>query len=218
MDLKEYIKSLIRKQLEEMGNTTGGSGTNSMSGGVGMNYATPAAFAKKGQKSNRATKEAEKLGWKIAKKPKTSKVVDYKQIWKESDYDKASPSSNPSPYDQPSGYTGVGGDDHESTYYDKRMKESLQNIIKKELLNEVTYKQFKSEVKFRTKAEQLHKAMREVKRKLSEIDRIVEYTTRMKQELSEGDGVQYWARTEKAVHNIAEMVNHLNNKINNLKQ
>ena len=98
------------------------------------------------------------------------------------------------------------------------MNEKLEQIIKNELLNEATYNQFKKEVKFRTKAEQLHKAMREVKRKLTEIDRIVEYTHRMKQELSEGDGVQYWGRTEKAVAQISEMVNHLNNKINNLKQ
>jgi hypothetical protein len=95
---------------------------------------------------------------------------------------------------------------------------NIQDIIEQELLNEATYKQFKKEVKFRTKAEQLHKAMREVKRKLTEIDRIVDYTQRMKQELSEGDGTQYWGRTEKAVHSIAEMMNHLNTKINNLKQ
>ncbi len=285
MDLKELIKTLVRKELEEDaggGSTTGGSGASSMSGGPGMNYATPAAFAKKGQKSNRATKEAEKMGWKKAKEgmPSDSKVKDYKSLWgkkktykiyenedtqvlskavkialeklnmetnylyekpsnewdeydisnakailnkfrklrKESNYDKASPSQNPSPYTQASGYTGVGGDDHESTYYDKRMKESIQDIIKQELLNEVTYKQFKTEVKYRTKAEQLHKAMREVKKKLSEIDRIVEYTQRMKQELSEGEGLKYWGRTEKAVGQISEMVNHLNNKIKNLHQ
>ena len=98
------------------------------------------------------------------------------------------------------------------------MNESIKTIIEQELLKEATYKQFKSEVKHRTKAEQLHKAMREVKRKINEIDRIVDYTQRMKQELSEGDGVAYWGRTEKAVAQIAEMVNHLTNKINNLKQ
>ena len=98
------------------------------------------------------------------------------------------------------------------------MNESIKTIIEEELLNEATYKQFKSEVKHRTKAEQLHKAMREVRKKINEIDRIVDYTQRMKQELSEGDGVAYWGRTEKAVAQIAEMVNHLTNKINNLKQ
>ena len=98
------------------------------------------------------------------------------------------------------------------------MNEILEQIIKQELLNEATYNQFKKEVKFRTKAEQLHKAMREVKKKINEIDRIVDYTQRMKQELSDGDGVQYWGRTEKAVAQISEMVNHLNNKIKNLHQ
>ena len=154
-------------------------------------YLTPNAFSKKGQKSNGAIESAKSQGMKLAPKgmPSDSKIRDYKAIWKSA----------------------------EKPSY-KMYKESLENIIKEELLNEGTYKQFKKEVKFRTKAEQLHKAMREVKRKLSEIDRIVEYTQRMKQELSEGDGVQYWGRTEKAVAQISEMVNHLNNKINNLKQ
>jgi len=167
--LKEYIKTLVRELLDE----------ESTSGDAG-GYLTPNAFSKKGQKSNGAIEAAKSQGMKLAKKPTTSKVVDYKKIFE--------------------------------------MNESIKTIIEEELLNEATYKQFKSEVKHRTKAEQLHKAMREVKRKLSEIDRIVEYTQRMKQELSEGDGVAYWGRTEKAVSQIAEMVNHLTNKINNLKQ
>ena len=263
--LKEYIKQLVRELIDE----------ESTSGAAGA-YSTPFAFAKKGQKTNAATKTAQSQGYKKAPgMPKNSKVFDYKELWKgkksamnedtnglklgdkvkynnqeweiigflvnntirlkslkglpsvnvmpekveliaESDYDKASVSSQASGYAAASGYTagGIKGDD----YYKKESMNTIQDIIKEELLKEGTYKQFKSEVKYRTKAEQLHKAMREVKRKLSEIDRIVEYTQRMKQELSEGDGVQYWGRTEKAVAQISEMVNHLNNKINNLKQ
>ena len=167
--LKEYIKTLVRELLDE----------ESASGDAG-GYLTPNAFSKKGQKSNGAIETAKSQGMKLAKKPTTSKVVDYKKIFE--------------------------------------MNESIKTIIEQELLNEATYKQFKKEVKHRTKAEQLHKAMREVKKKINEIDRIVDYTQRMKQELSEGDGVAYWGRTEKAVSQIAEMVNHLTNKINNLKQ
>ena len=177
MDLREYIKELVRKELEEMSGTGGGSG--SMMGGPGMAYATPRAFAKPGQKSNAAVKNAEESGWKLAKKPTTSKVVDYKKIFE---------------------------------------VKSLNDIIEQELLNEVTYSKFKSEVKFRTKSEQLHKAIREVKRKLAEIDRIVEYTSRMKQELSEEGGINYWKATQKNVATISEMVNQLNNKIKNLNQ
>jgi hypothetical protein len=99
----------------------------------------------------------------------------------------------------------------------KTMNESLIDIIEKELLNEVTYSKFKNDVKFRTKNEQLHKAIREVKRKLMEIDRIVEYTSRMKQELQENEeGVKYWKATQKNVATISEMVNHLNNKVKEL--
>jgi predicted transcriptional regulator len=99
------------------------------------------------------------------------------------------------------------------------MNETLLQIIEQELLNEVTYNKFKNDVKFRTKNEQLHKAIREVKRKLQEIDRIVEYTSRMKQELQEGEeGVKYWKATQNNVSKISEMVNHLNNKIKNLQQ
>jgi hypothetical protein len=159
MDLQEYIKQLVQQELDEM----------SVSGDAG-GYLTPKAFAKKGQGKNAATKYAEKMGFKLAKKPTTSKVVDYKKIFEE------------------------------------------------ELLNEVTYGKFKKDVKFRTKSEQLHKAIREVKRKLQEIDRIVEYTSRMKQELSEEGGVNYWKATQKNVATISEMVNQLNNKIKNLNQ
>ena len=169
MDLKEYIKQLVRELLDEM-STSGDAGA----------YSTPFAFSPNKNLKNAATKYAEKMGWKLAKKPTTSKVVDYKKIFQEV---------------------------------------KLHDIIKEELLNEVTYSKFKKEVKFRTKSEQLHKAIREVKRKLQEIDRIVEYTSRMKQELSEGEeGIKYWKATQKNIGTISEMVNHLNNKIKNLHQ
>jgi len=219
MDLTEYIKKLVQKELDEM----------SVSGDAGP-YSTPYAFAKKGQKTNAAIETAKSQGMKLAPTgmPSDSKVKDYKAIWKsaekpkykmykESDYDKASISSQSSGYTAASGYTagGIKGDDY---YKKESMKESLLNIIEKELINEVTYGKFKKDVKFRTKSEQLHKAIREVKRKLAEIDRIVEYTSRMKQELSEDGGINYWKATQKNVATISEMVNQLNNKIKNLNQ
>jgi len=180
MDIKEYIKKLVQKELDEM----------SVSGDAGP-YSTPFAFAKKGQKTNAAIKTAQSQGMKLAPTgiPSDSKVQDYKAIWKSA----------------------------EKPSY-KMYKESLLDIIEKEMINEVTYGKFKKDVKFRTKSEQLHKAIREVKRKLSEIDRIVEYTSRMKQELSEDGGINYWKATQKNVATISEMVNQLNNKIKNLNQ
>ncbi len=221
MNLKEYIKQYIRELLDE----------ESTSGDAGA-YSTPFAFSKNKQK-----KTAEQWGMKLAPEgiPSDSKIMDYKnltgqkkkkyKLYKESDYDKASPYTAASKYGAASGYTGVGKDNHPNGYYGEKststdMKESLlMNIIKEELLNEVTYSKFKTEVKFRTKNEQLHKAIREVKRKLNEIDRIVEYTTRMKQELSEGEeGLRYWKGTEKNIAQISETINKLTNKIKNLHQ
>ena len=175
MDLKEYIKSLVSEMLEEESSTASVPG-----------YLTPNAFSPKGQKTNAATKQAQKSGWKLAGgMPKDSKVYDYKELWKGKK---------------------------------SAMNETLLDIIEKELINEVTYGKFKKDVKHRTKSEQLHKAIREVKRKLAEIDRIVEYTSRMKQELSEDGGINYWKATQKNVATISEMVNQLNNKIKNLNQ
>ncbi len=103
--------------------------------------------------------------------------------------------------------------------YKKIYEMKLNDIIEQGVLNEVSYGKFKKEVTYRTKSEQLHKAIREVKRKLQEIDRIVEYTSRMKQELSEDEGgISYWKATQKNVASISEMVNQLNNKIKNLNQ
>jgi hypothetical protein len=181
MDIKEYIKSLVRELLDEM-STSGDAGA----------YSTPLAFARKGQGPNAATKQAQRSGWKLAPTgiPSDSKVKDYKAIWKSAEKPKY-----------------------------KMYKESLVKLIEQELLNEVTYSKFKKDVKHRTKSEQLHKAIREVKRKLMEIDRIVEYTSRMKQELSEDEGgISYWKATQNNIGRISEMVNQLNNKIKNLHQ
>ena len=219
MSLKEYIKQLAREILDE----------ESVSGDAG-GYLSPMAFARKGQGKNAATKQAEEEGWKVTKgeteMPGDSKVKDYVsltgkkkkkvKIYKESGYDAPSEYGKKSKYGAESEYGAASKYGAASGY---SMGESLTNIVKEELLNEVTYHKFKNEVKFRTKNEQLHKAIREVKRKLSEIDRIVEYTSRMKQELSEGEeGIKYWKRTESNISTISEMVNTLNNKIKNLQQ
>jgi hypothetical protein len=246
MELKEYIKSLIRKQLEEESTTAGVGG-----------YLTPKAFSPNKALKNAATKYAMKMGWKLAGgMPKNSKVYDYKELWKGK---KSAMNENmseqealkqirpllahtiehnklPETFDELLIKIKNGDDDILDQMWDlagsaidkhainvlskpKNMNETLRKLIEQELLNEVTYSKFKKDVKHRTKSEQLHKAIREVKRKLQEIDRIVEYTSRMKQELSEDEGgISYWKATQNNIGKISEMVSHLNNKIKNLHQ
>ena len=65
----EEIQKLVQEVIEEM----------SVTGAVG-GYSTPFAFAKPGQGKNRATKGAEKLGYKTVKRPEHpshTKMFDY---------------------------------------------------------------------------------------------------------------------------------------------
>jgi hypothetical protein len=221
MEIKEYIKNIVREiisedELEEM----------SVSGDAGA-YSTPYAFRGNKKGENAATKAAISQGFKKASTslPKNSKVVDYKQLF-EDEYE-----MNQDPKTKEFTKQIKLSDKDKETIkkiqslmakqkgIKSNIKEDIDAVVKEELIKEGTYSKFKNEVKLRSKNEMLHKAIKEVKRKLMEIDRIVEYTSMMKQELSEGEeGLNYWKATTNNVSKIAEMVNELNNKIQNLQQ
>ena len=86
-----------------------------------------------------------------------------------------------------------------------------------EILKE-SYYQFRTVTKHRTNSEQLNRAVREIKKKVLEVNKLVEYTERLKKELNEGGNMQYWKATNKSLNKISEAINHLNNKIKNLIQ
>lgn len=84
-------------------------------------------------------------------------------------------------------------------------------------LNE-NYSKFKTETKTRGKSEQFHQAVREVRKKVQEINRLFEYVSRLKSELSEGEGgLKYKVHTEKALQKIKEMVSALNQNVKRFK-
>jgi hypothetical protein len=81
-----------------------------------------------------------------------------------------------------------------------------------------SYSKFKTETKTRGKSDQFHQAVREVRRKVQEINRLFEYVNRLKTELSEGEGgLKYKVHTEKALAKIKEMVSELNQNIKKFK-
>lgn len=81
-----------------------------------------------------------------------------------------------------------------------------------------SYSKFKTETKTRGKSDQFHQAVREVRRKVQEINRLFEYVNRLKTELSEGEGgLKYRIHTEKALAKIKEMVSELNQNIKRFK-
>ena len=228
MDLRDQIKEIVRKMLDE----------ESVSGNIGVGagpISTPNWVAPKGQKENAATKTAKKQGFTVTKKsmPKHSamneekiKISVPKEVAADLDKnnltlndlfktarkaDRAKLKSETEIWIQQTLLPQI------KSQAGTKINESIEKIVKSKLLNEVSYGKFKKDISYRSKTEILHKGIKEVKRKIQEIDRIVEYTSRMKQELSEGDAVQYWTRTEAQLHQISEMVNNLNEKINKLK-
>ena len=61
-----------------------------------------------------------------------------------------------------------------------------KKLFEDDLVSE-NYSRFKTETKVRPKAEQYHQAIKVANRKLDEVNKILEFTSRMKNELSEGE-------------------------------
>lgn len=88
-----------------------------------------------------------------------------------------------------------------------------------ESLTEARYSTFKKEIKTRTPQQQLHEGVKAIQRRLDEINRLVEFTARMKAELKENDeGVMYLERTRKSLNKINEKIQEINTKINTLTE
>jgi hypothetical protein len=80
---------------------------------------------------------------------------------------------------------------------------SFESPISEESLQE-GYAQFRNETKMRSKPDQFHQAVKQVKKKMNEINRIFEYVDRLKSELSEGEDLKYKKYTENAFQQIKE--------------
>jgi hypothetical protein len=92
-----------------------------------------------------------------------------------------------------------------------------KDLWKNESLNESRYSQFKTQAKTRTPQEQLHMGVKEMQRKLDEINRLVDFTTRMKNELKgDTEEMNLLKRTHNSLFKINEKIQIINNKIKDL--
>lgn len=88
---------------------------------------------------------------------------------------------------------------------------------KEEPINEVRYTQFKKQSVTRTPQEQLHMGVKEMQRKLDEINRLVDFTTRMKTELKgDAEEMNLLKRTHNSLFKINEKIQEINDKIKGL--
>jgi len=100
--------------------------------------------------------------------------------------------------------------------YNNTTYSDLETMASKGALAE-NYSKFKNETKTRSKPDQFHQAVREVKKRVHEINKVFEYVNRLKSELNESGELKYRRHTEAAMSKIKEMVNELNSKIKKFK-
>jgi predicted RNase H-like nuclease (RuvC/YqgF family) len=188
--LKQEIAKLLKKEMSTTG--TGASVTP----GVGAGVATKYAF---GKRDNKGTPK----DWKPAPSipNRKSKAIDYKQLFEKDE-------------DEITRLQKIADDTSKMPKERDEAREKMY-ALKKEL-NE-GYAQFKNSTKTRTKPEQYHSAVKEVKKKVNEINRLFEYMDRLKSELNEGEEVKYKKYTEKAIQQIKEQTKSLFFKSTKLK-
>ena len=243
---KEFNNQFATQKLRQETSATNFGGATFNPGPAGEQMATNKAFKKKAKKEVKDVEPKyaagkakiymkDKWGWKdapsIPNRPSKGGFI-YKQLFEElseflkenepveevftkQDYDKAKVILSKLKDTNSKLYNAIIA--LASDVYPHDLDKELGADIQAAGLNE-NYSRFKTETKTRNKPDQFHQAIRAVKKKVQEIDRLFEYVSRLKEELSEGqDGLKYKMHTEKALAKIKEMVNELNKNIKKFK-
>ena len=103
--------------------------------------------------------------------------------------------------------------------YRTHIRKNYPEAYKKFQLNEARYTEFKKKSQFRTPTQQLHMAVREIRRKIDEMTKVVAFTERMRTELkASNEGMSYLNRTRESISRINEKLQELNNRIKGLTE
>jgi len=216
--LKEYIKSLIVKELEEVSTTASAGAANPM--GTGIYYDTPYAFRSKKKKDKKKLKKITHAG---GYKPVNE---SYSSIFME--ISKAIKANRP---DELDAIRDLGEEyDIGRVLYmarkaprslrkavDDRIKERKQFIKSKNLkeLKEGRYHDWRNDESM-TPKQKVGRSMREIRDALNELDKTVKMNLKLKTELNM-NSKDYWKNTHKALTKISERLVKMANKIGNLK-
>jgi hypothetical protein len=215
MDKKFKLKTELAKKLKKETSVTGTGA--SVTPGTGEGVATKYAF---GKRDNKGTPKDWKAAPSIPNRP--SKTMDYKELW-EMDVNNTS-TDEILTYLQAAKQNGTLSPDAQEVFLQwmNTPGASREEIIK--VLRKLTgmylkegYAQFRNETKMRSKPDQFHQAVKQIKKKMNEINRIFEYVDRLKSELSEGEDLKYKKYTENAFSQIKESAKSLFLKSTKLK-
>jgi hypothetical protein len=219
MDKKTKVKEILKAKLKQEMSVTGTGA--SVTPGVGMGVATKYAFKKKVKedapqlaagkvKDNYAVSH---FGFKNAPSVpnRKSKAMDYKELWENFKVGDKVKYENQE-------WEIISFLDNGTVRLKNLKGLPSTNVIPSniEKLQE-GYAQFRKSTKQRSKPDQFHEAVKQVKQKMNEINRIFEYVDRLKSELSEGEDLKYKKYTENAFSQIKESAKQLFLKSTKLK-
>jgi hypothetical protein len=191
-ELKKYIDELVSEAVNEMD-----GGATSTTASAGGEYSSKYAFAKKRNESapTLAAGKANistytKDGFKKVKPgmPSDSKIYDYKQF-----------PSTPKPKSI------------------KLYKESIKDMIEKELVNEISYRRFAENVSKVSPERKITRALQEVAKRIKEIDQVIEYSNRLKTENTIKKDT-FWTNKTEQLNALSEKLNEISNRIRTLSQ
>ena len=153
---------------------------------------------------------------------KPEERIDAKDLWKGNHLEERIAILTPKAFKKPKKQHETSKPGHEDLpNIDKYFELVKFKIVepKEEQLNEIRYSQFKIQSKTRAPQEQLHMGVKEIYRKLDEINKLVEFTSRMKTELKgDADEMNFLKRTHNSLFKINEKIQSINDKIKGLTE
>jgi hypothetical protein len=225
---KDKLKELVLKHLAELLDETSATGAD---GG----YLTKAFVRKPTSQDKNAPTGFEsmpksgdvykKMGFRIIK---PNERIDAKDLWKGEHLEEIMAYAIPQAFKKPKKQNKTSKPGYENLpNLDKHFKLVKFKIVdsekspkkKEEPLNEIRYSQFKNEAQKRKPQEQLHMGVKKIQHTLDEVNKLVEFATRMKTELKgDADQMNYLKRTHNALIKINEKIQSINEKIKGLTE
>ncbi len=208
INIRELVRQAIEQVIDEENATSGGEA-----------YMTKFAFSKGGK--NKATKYAEKLGFKVVGKvPKSGKTFDFvkyesliNDLVNERLYiltPNAFGKINPAALDQ-FGYkeateANIKKSEHQEQQEEVKMK-----------LDEASYRSFNKSISELSPQRKMDNAIRNINKRLKEIDQLAEYTLRLREEYNLTNETQL-TNSVKGLKLMTERIAKIYKKIKTLKQ
>ena len=220
--LKELVLKYLAELLDEESASSGAGGYLTKAfvrKPTNQDKNSPAGF----EKMPKSGEVYKKMGFRIIK---PNERIDAKDLWKGQHLEEKIGYPTPKAFRKIKKQHETSKSGHENLPNPDKYFELVKFKIvepqeekKKESINEVRYSQFKNEAQKRKPQEQLHMGVKKIQHTLDEVNKLIEFATRMKTELKgDADQMNYLKRTHNALIKINEKIQSINEKIKGLTE